>query len=85
MRRTPAHGGAGRYAAKQDSVALRPERRGQSHASDSPVPGEGEVGCLFDEIDNLVEPTERPAMEGALSPNGPARRRSALERIERLL
>jgi len=23
---------------------------------------EGEVGCLFDKISNLVEPTERPAM-----------------------
>jgi hypothetical protein len=32
--------------------------------SDSPVPYEGEIGCIFDEIRNLVEPIERPAMEG---------------------
>jgi len=28
------------------------------------VPGEGEGGCLFDEILNLVEPAERSAMDG---------------------
>jgi hypothetical protein len=48
---------------------------------DSPVPGEGEIGCLFDEISNL-EPIERPATEGwagwishgrrDVCPNGPA-------------
>ena len=26
--------------------------------------GEGEGGCRFDEIDNLVEPTERQAIDG---------------------
>jgi hypothetical protein len=26
------------------------------------MPGEGEIGCFFDEISNLVEPIERPAM-----------------------
>jgi hypothetical protein len=35
----------------------------QSHAFDSPVPREGEDGCLFDEIQNLVEPDERPVMD----------------------
>jgi hypothetical protein len=43
MRRTPAPGGAGWSAAKQDSVALRPERRGRSRASDSPSSGECRV------------------------------------------
>jgi hypothetical protein len=28
------------------------------------MPGEGEIGRLFDEISHLVEPIERPAMEG---------------------
>jgi hypothetical protein len=28
------------------------------------VSGEGEIGCLFDEISDLVEPIERPATEG---------------------
>jgi hypothetical protein len=37
-----------------------PERSGQSHASESPPSSEGEIGCLFDEIQNLVEPIERP-------------------------
>jgi hypothetical protein len=27
------------------------------------MPGEGEIGCLFDEIQNLVEPIERSAMD----------------------
>jgi hypothetical protein len=33
-------------------IGARPEIRKacRSHASDSPVPGEGESGCLFDEI-----------------------------------
>ena len=33
----------------------------RARAPDSPSPGEGmgEGGCLFDEISNLVEPTER--------------------------
>ena len=51
-------------AAEQDSAASRPKRCGQSRTSDSPVPGEGEVGCVFDEISILVEPTERSAMDG---------------------
>jgi hypothetical protein len=25
---------------------------------------QGEVGCVFDEISNLVEPTERPPKDG---------------------
>jgi hypothetical protein len=29
---------------------------------DSPMPGEGEDGCVFDEIGSLVEPDERPVM-----------------------
>ena len=33
---------------------------------------EGEIGCVFDEIKNLVEPIERRAMEG---PAGPQRGR----------
>jgi hypothetical protein len=48
--------------------------------------GEGEVGCLFDEIQNLVEPTERPhtdvragpqrgRMPERRGPNSPAHRR----------
>jgi hypothetical protein len=32
----------------------------------------GEVGCLFDEIQNLVEPTERRTID---SPAGPQRDR----------
>jgi hypothetical protein len=35
------------------------------------MPGEGEVGCLFDEISNLVEPTERSAMDGVVPPEQP--------------
>ena len=27
------------------------------------APGEGELGCLFDQISNLVEPSQRPHME----------------------
>jgi hypothetical protein len=44
---------------------LRPRFReeSRSHASDSPMPGEGEDGCLFDEVQNLVEPDERPVMD----------------------
>jgi hypothetical protein len=51
----------------------------------SPVSGgEGEIGCLFDEISNLVEPIERSAtmaelgrlaMDGVISPERPDRRR----------
>ena len=33
------------------------------HREDSPVPGAGEVGCIFDEISNLVEPNERTHTE----------------------
>jgi len=33
----------------------------QSHAFDWPMPGEGESGCIFDEIQDLVEPIERSA------------------------
>jgi hypothetical protein len=49
-----------------------PKRRGRARAPDSPMPGEGmgEGGCLFDEIGNLVEPTERPYMD---VPAGPQR------------
>jgi len=36
----------------------------QSHVFDSPSSGEGESGCLFDEISNLVEPIERSATDG---------------------
>jgi hypothetical protein len=35
----------------------------RSHASNSPMSGEGKGGCLFDEIQNLVEPAERPVMD----------------------
>lgn len=35
---------------------------GRSRASGLPLPGEGEVGCVSEEISNLVEPTERSAM-----------------------
>jgi hypothetical protein len=28
------------------------------------MPREGEIGCIFDEISNLVEPIERPPMDG---------------------
>jgi hypothetical protein len=34
------------------------------HASGPPSSSEGEIGCLFDEIGNLVEPIERSAMDG---------------------
>jgi hypothetical protein len=37
-------------------------RNGRSRVSGSPSPGEGKVGCVFDEISNLVEPTERQHM-----------------------
>jgi hypothetical protein len=30
--------------------------------------GEGEGRCIFDEIDNLVEPTEGPAMDRVVLP-----------------
>jgi hypothetical protein len=36
----------------------------RAHAHGSPVSGEGEIGCLFDEIQNLVESIERSAMNG---------------------
>jgi len=36
----------------------------RSRASGSPLPGDGEGGWISDEIDNLVEPTERPSMDG---------------------
>jgi hypothetical protein len=61
----------------------------RSHAFDSPSPGEhmGEGGCIFDEIGNLVEPTERLHMDVQAGPqrsrmrrvsgaNSPARRRT---------
>jgi hypothetical protein len=38
------------------------------------VPGESEGGCLFDEISNLVEPTERSAMDGVVLPERPGHR-----------
>jgi TonB family protein len=43
--------------------SLRIRKASRSRALDSPVPGEGKVGCLFDEIGNLVEPTERLHMD----------------------
>jgi hypothetical protein len=68
----------------------------QSHASESPSPGEdtGEVGCLFDEIGNLVEPTERPDMDvpagpqrgmdaEASRPERPGHRRTAMPMMSR--
>jgi hypothetical protein len=58
MRRTPAHGSAGWTAAEQDSAASR-----RSDAVTTDEVREGEGRCLFDEISNLVEPLERPAME----------------------
>jgi hypothetical protein len=36
-------------------VSLMDARRGSK----------GEIGCLFDQIGNLVEPTEQPPQEGA--------------------
>ena len=49
----------GRSEGRSRSVAVgvTPLQR----ASDSPSPGErmGEDGCIFDEMGNLVEPTER--------------------------
>jgi hypothetical protein len=48
-----------------DSKALWPRIRkaSRARAPDSPMSSEGEVGCLFDEIGNLVEPTERLHMD----------------------
>ena len=48
---------------------VREARR--ARAPDSPVPGEGEGGWVFDEMGNLVEPTERPTMG---EPNAGGRR-----------
>jgi hypothetical protein len=42
---------------------MMPERRGRARAPDPPSSSEGEAGCLFDEIGNLVEPTKRLHME----------------------
>jgi hypothetical protein len=39
--------------------------------------GEGEVGCVFDEISNLVEPTERPPTEGRAGQTSHGRRGAA--------
>jgi hypothetical protein len=78
--------GAG-SAATRDRQGRRggwvPERSGRARAPDSPMPGEcmGEGGCMFDEIGNLVEPTERQCMD-ALA--GPQRgRRSVAARMAR--
>jgi hypothetical protein len=35
-------------------------RQCERHASDSPMPGECEGGYIFDEIQDLIEPIERP-------------------------
>jgi hypothetical protein len=43
-------------ASEAGSEALR-------RVSGPPVPGEGEGGCLFDEMSNLGEPTERLLMD----------------------
>jgi len=56
MHRTPLQRYSG-WAARREAGALRLE----SHLQLA-VPGEGESGCLFDEIQNLVEPIERSAM-----------------------
>lgn len=49
------------YAKKQIYLAQpRAKRYGEL---DSPSPGEGEIGCLFDEIVYFVEPIERPHMK----------------------
>jgi hypothetical protein len=52
LSRTPGHGSPGRIASeaglRSEAMALRLRVR------------EGEIGCIFDEIQNLVEPIERP-------------------------
>ena len=53
MRRTPPQESGGWTQRSRDSEALRWQRTKVR---------EGEVGCFFDEIGNLVEPTERPDM-----------------------
>jgi hypothetical protein len=47
-----------------------------------PSSSEGDIGCLFDEISNLVEPIERPVMDGwaGLTSHG---RRNVPERLDR--
>ena len=37
--------------------------RGRARAPNSPLSSKGEVACLFDEIGNLVDPTERLHMD----------------------
>lgn len=62
LHRTPLHEVVAGPQRRQE-----PERRGRSHASgasNSPMSGEGEIGCIFDEISNLVEPIERPSKDG---------------------
>jgi hypothetical protein len=44
------------------------------HASGPPVSGEGEGGCLFDEISNLGEPAERLHMDVQTGMNSHGRR-----------
>jgi hypothetical protein len=46
---------------RRGRICLRSRKASRSRGSDSPLPGEGmgKGGCLFDEIGNLVEPTER--------------------------
>jgi hypothetical protein len=47
---------------RQDVATDGVREASRARAPDSPMSGEGKVGCLFDEIGNLVEPTERPHM-----------------------
>jgi hypothetical protein len=55
------------HPANADTGTSRPVRQRSRKRSDAVTTDEvreGEGGCLFDERSNLVEPLERPAMEG---------------------
>jgi hypothetical protein len=55
---------AGDRNGRRRRLRRRSREVSQIRASDSSWAGEGEGGHLFDEISNLVEPTERSAMDG---------------------
>jgi len=90
-----ATGSGGWSVSEAGSVAKRCEldcseagAGASQRASGPPMLGEGEIGWLFDENSNLVEPIERPvmgeqycgerlAMDGVMPPEQPSRRRTA--------
>jgi hypothetical protein len=67
------------------NVSFKIRKASRARAPDSPMPGEGmgEVGCLFDEMGNLVEPTERRYMDVPAGPQrGMTTTRSVVERLQ---